>query len=1101
MCFGENRPATAYRHPRAAQNGAPPATSRRRRTDPTPNRARRLTTDPPIENSLHWTAAFVLTALCYALAGIAALPLAIPPGYSTPLYPAAGVALASVLIFGRRMLPAVAIGSLCVNLWLALQSRAFGPELLPVPLAIAAGASLQAFAGSVLVNRHVRQPLTLSEPRDIAVFLAAAAVSCLVSPVVANTALWFAGSVPPDELALSLSTWWVGDLLGVLIAAPVLLTLFGRPRAAWAPRRLSVGVTLALLTFLLALGIRQVVQWNNERLRTAFDHDASNAVQALGAQLREPLQALEALNGVFIASDEVTAGEMRLATRAWLASGQLQAMTWVERVRRKDLPAFEARVRSEPGMERFKVFDRADASQPPGDDILALRYIEPAAGNAGAVGVNVMSIPAARAAVDAARESGRPVATTGFRLTQQASGENRLGVVIYQAIYAPHDPAPEQRAAAMRGMVSVVLRMDDQLQALAAQLPPYLALCLLDVSPGQAPRRLAGAPACETRRTTLQLVRALPYAGRQWEVHVTPADGTMPKVHSADVWLFALVGLVSTAILGGFLLTVTGRARRIETAVRDRTAALQAEVRERQMAESALRESEQRFRNILNNVPIGVIYTDLRGKVKQTNPRFRELTGYGEDELLGMSLADYTHPEEMPRDTDLMAQLVRGEIPMYRRHTRYIARHGGTVSVRSTVSLLRDAAAKPRSIVGVVEDITEHLKLEEAERAREAAEASNRAKSEFLSRMSHELRTPLNAMLGFAQLLELDPRHPLSEAQRPWVSQIQQAGWHLLDMINDVLDLSRIESGNLRLQIETLNLAELIEATVAMIEGEARQRRIAITQEFAPGTATLLGDATRVKQILTNLLSNAVKYNTEGGDIHVATRPVGSEAVEIVVTDTGLGMTPAQLAELFQPFNRLGRERTSQQGTGIGLVISQRLAELMGGSLRARSVAGQGSAFILALPCSADPDTVRSDLDGLTSEPAEYHRRLVHYVEDNETNVEVMRGILAQRPQVELQVSITGLDGLAAIRARRPDLILLDMHLPDISGMELLRHLKQDPHTEGIPIVVVSADALAQQIDAAFEAGCTHYLTKPVNVAELLAVLDDLLEQMDTSFN
>ena len=465
-----------------------------------------------------------------------------------------------------------------------------------------------------------------------------------------------------------------------------------------------------------------------------------------------------------------------------------------------------------------------------------------------------------------------------------------------------------------------------------------------------------------------------------------------------------------------------------------------------------------------------------------------------------MSLADYTHPEDMLQDVELMAQLVRGEIPMYRRHKRYIARRGATVWVQATVSLLRDENAKPRSIVGVVEDITEHLKLEEAERAREAAEASNRAKSDFLSRMSHELRTPLNAMLGFAQLLELDPRHPLTDAQRPWVAQIQQAGWHLLEMINDVLDLSRIESGNLRLQVETLSLDELVDATVAMVDGDARQRRIVLTREFAPGTATVLGDSTRVKQILINLLSNAVKYNTEGGRIHIASRLTGADTVEMVVTDTGLGMTPEQLADLFQPFNRLGRERSAQQGTGIGLVISQRLAELMHGSLRAHSAAGQGSAFILTLPCSVDPDTVRSDLDALAPMPADYHRRLVHYVEDNETNVEVMRGILAQRPQVEMQVSVTGLDGMAAIRARPPDLILLDMHLPDISGMELLRHMRQDPHTIGIPIVVVSADALAQQIDAAFAAGATHYLTKPVSVSELLAVVDELLERMDTRF-
>ena len=1052
------------------------------------------------ESTLSRTAAFALTVLCYALAGIAALPLAIPPGYATPLYPAAGVALASVLLFGRRMLPAVLLGSLCVNLSLDLQHRPFAAELLPVPIAIAFGASLQAFIGASLVKRLVQQPLTLSEPRDIAMFLLVGIASCLVSPVIANTALWAADTVPASELPFSLATWWIGDLLGVLIAAPIILTLFGRPRDAWAPRRRSVGLTLALMTLMLALGIRQIVHWNNERVQTAFDHDAANAVQALNAQLREPLQALEALRGVFIASDAVSATEMHLATRAWLAPGRLQAMTWNVWLRRDEVPSFQARVRAEDGRAGYTVFDRRDAGPPrgPADDVLALRFIEPLAGNAGALGVNVMSIPATRGAIESTRASGQPAASAGFRLTQLPSSEGQFGVVIYQAVYLPPDPPAAQRDSAMRGTVAVVLRMDEQLRALETRLPAYLALCLLDASPGAAPHRLAGPAGCETHKARLQLVRALPYAGREWEVRVTPAPGLSPPVYSADVWLFALVGLLSTAVLGGFLLTVTGRTRRIETAVRERTAALQGEVREREVAEAALRESEQRFRNILNNVPIGVIYTDLRGNVKQTNPRFCELTGYAEDELLQMSLGDYTHPEDLLQDIDLMAQLVRGEIPMYRRHKRYIAKNGATVWVQATVSLLRDAAAKPRSIVGVVEDITEHLKLEEAERAREAAEASNRAKSDFLSRMSHELRTPLNAMLGFAQLLELDPRHPLSDAQRPWVSQIQQAGWHLLEMINDVLDLSRIESGNLRLQVETLNLAELLAATIAMVEGDAQQRRIVISQEFAPGTATVLGDSTRVKQILTNLLSNAVKYNADGGRIHVASRLVGPDAVEIVVTDTGLGMTPEQLTELFQPFNRLGRERSVQQGTGIGLVISQRLAELMGGSLRAHSVAGQGSAFILHLPCSADPDTVRSDLDALLPEPADYHRRLVHYVEDNETNVEVMRGILAQRPQVEMQVSITGLDGLAAIRARRPDLILLDMHLPDISGMELLRHLQQDPHTSGTPIVVVSADALAQQIDAAFDAGCTNYLTKPVNVAELLAVVDDLLERMDT---
>ncbi|MEQ1682369.1 MAG: CHASE domain-containing protein [Burkholderiaceae bacterium] len=1055
----------------------------------------------PKPPALHWAAASLLTAITYVTAGVLALALAVPPGFASPLYPAAGVALSALLIFGRGALPGVLLGAFIANL--LIRGGLHSPNLaaLAMPAVIGIGAALQALAGDLLIKRFVRQPLELAEPREVLGFLGAGTASCLVSPTIANLALWLSGTLPAAAVPFSAATWWIGDVLGVLIVTPILLTLLGRPRAAWAPRRLSVGLPLALVTALLTLGIMQVARWNNERAQSTFDRDATGAFAAMRAQLHEPLQALEALHSVFVASEDVSPEEMRLATRAWLAPGTLQAMGWSERLRREDVPAFEARVRAE-GLKGFSVFDRSDAGAPaaPGNELLVIRYIEPPAGNAAALGVNVLSIGAARTAVEKARRTGQPAATAGFRLTQQLEGENRTGIVIYQALYAPRTPTETQRATALRGVVFVTLRMDDQLSGLVPRIPAYLNMCIVDTSAGQPRRRLAGPAGCEAATPAKLDVQRLQYAGRDWELRVYADPGSLPDAHGGDVWLFALVGLLSTAMLAGFLLTLTGRARRVETAVRERTAALLAEMREREGAEAALRESEQRFRNILNNVPIGVVYTDLNGQIIQANPRFCELTGYKEHELLVLRPPDYTLAEDVAQDAGLTAQLVRGEIPMYRRHKRYIAKGGSTVWVQATVSLLRDAQGQPLHIVGVAEDITEHLKLEDAERAREAAEASNRAKSEFLSRMSHELRTPLNAMLGFAQLLELDQRQPLSATQQPWVSQIQQAGWHLLEMINDVLDLSRIESGNLRLHTETLNLGELLAASVAMVEGDAKQRRILIIQELGEGTATVLGDSTRVKQILTNLLSNAVKYNADAGRIHIASRISAPDTVEIAVTDTGLGMTPEQLGELFQPFNRLGRERSAQQGTGIGLVISQRLAELMGGSLKARSIAGKGSSFMLTLPSSADPDTVRSEFENTPMPVAEYHRRIVHYVEDNETNVEVMRGILAQRSQVQLEVSINGRGGLAAIRAQRPDLILLDMHLPDISGMELLRELKADARTASIPVVVVSADALAQQIDAAFQAGCAHYLTKPVSVNELLAVVDDLMERIDTRF-
>ena len=1063
----------------------------------------------------HWAVPLGLTTLAYVAAGLAALALAIPPGYPAPLFLAAGIALASVLVYGWRMLIGVGVGALVVNL---ASGSGRGDDVvaaLAMPVLVGAAAALQAAVGAVLIRRFVRQPLTLTQPRDVGLFLACCAASSVVASTISTLALRAFTTVPADKLALTWGTWWVGDLAGLLIATPIALTVIGRPRAEWAPRRASVGLTMSLVVLFLALGIVQAGRWNGERLRATFGHDASGASLILATQLQEPLRALEALRGVFNLSRQPSRAEMRVATENWLGGGAVRSMGWSERVRREDIAAFEARARAE-GSTGYRVFDRSDASPDPsamavsagaGDalagagDVVAVRYIEPSFGNRGALGVNALSIPAARAAIATATATGVPAATAGFRLTQQDAADQRMGVVLYQAIYDRETTGAPDRQTALRGVVFVTLAMDAQIASLAGKVPAYLDLCIVDGDRRTGGRTLTGSSHCEGDSGPFHHARPLLFAGRQWDLRVSARADDIPEAGDRSAWIFSAVGVLSAAMLGASLLITTGRTRRIESAVRERTAALRAEVGERHVAEQALRASERRFRNILDNVPIGVVYTDLGGRVIQANPRFCELTGFDEHELASLGSLALTHPDDIAEEAALTEQLVAGAVPIYRLQKRIVTQAGATVSVRATVSLLRDAANQPWRIVGVVEDITERLRLEEAEKARETAESSNRAKSEFLSRMSHELRTPLNAMLGFAQLLEIDQRHPLAPAQRPWVGQIQQAGWHLLDMINDVLDLSRIESDNLRLQTATLDVPEIVHATVALVASDAAQRQIRISEALGPGTAAVVGDATRVKQILTNLLSNAVKYNVDGGRIHVASRLAGAEMVEISVTDTGMGMTPGQMEQLFRPFNRLGRERTALQGTGIGLVISRRLAELMGGSIRVKSVPGEGSSFILRIPRAVDPDTVRSSLDGLESQPAEYHRRIVRYVEDNETNVEVMRGILALRPQVQMEVSVAGLDGLAAVRADLPHLILLDMHLPDISGLELLLHLKADPATAAVPVIAVSADATPQQIDAALDAGAVRYLTKPVDVTELLAAVDDLLDRMDTGFS
>jgi signal transduction histidine kinase/ActR/RegA family two-component response regulator len=443
---------------------------------------------------------------------------------------------------------------------------------------------------------------------------------------------------------------------------------------------------------------------------------------------------------------------------------------------------------------------------------------------------------------------------------------------------------------------------------------------------------------------------------------------------------------------------------------------------------------------------------------------------------------------------------VRGEVNSYERQKRYVTKRGEVRWVRAKVRMSPDPSGRAEHTVGVVEDITEHLRLLEAEQARDSAEAANRAKSEFLSRMSHELRTPLNAMLGFAQLMRMQDAERLNTRQRQWIEKTEQAGWHLLAMINDVLDLSRIEAGHLRLQIETLDLPEILRATLALIEPLAARRELRVSTEIAPCAVAAPGDATRVKQILTNMLTNAIKYNRDGGKVLVSARLGARGMVELEVVDTGIGMNAEQLASLFQPFNRLGRERGNIEGTGIGLVISQRLAEMMGGSLQVHSTEGVGTAITLTLPEAATPRPVVSATTLDEFDTTGYHQRRVYYIEDNEINAEVMRAILHQRPQVRLQVFGNGLDGLAAVRRQHPDLILLDMHLPDIDGLALLQHLQADPETAAIPVVAVSADALEEQIGNVLSAGAMRYLTKPLSVAEVLATMDDLLARTDTVF-
>ena len=401
-------------------------------------------------------------------------------------------------------------------------------------------------------------------------------------------------------------------------------------------------------------------------------------------------------------------------------------------------------------------------------------------------------------------------------------------------------------------------------------------------------------------------------------------------------------------------------------------------------------------------------------------------------------------------------------------------------------------------LVVLINDVTHEKKQQrQLADARDEAEAANLAKSEFLSRMSHELRTPLNGIIGFSKLLELAN---LPERQANNVRCIHEAGNHLLELINEVLDISRIEAGHLGISSEGVDVDALIVEVIGLVEPLAREREIAVAHEKASDPdLRALADRQRLRQILLNLASNAIKYNRDRGSVTLAVDITGQNRVRVEVRDTGPGIPKEKQARLFTPFDRLDaeRERFDVEGTGLGLALSKKLAEVMAGAISVESRPGEGSIFAIELGRAEGTVFLRRPASGAARETkaedanGDPRRLTMLYIEDNPDNLELIRQVVEQRPGVRLLAAARGDEGVDLARQRRPDLIFLDFHLPGLNGDEVLRKLKADERTRNIPVYMLSADAMSGQIKRLKELGATDYLTKPLDIERFLILLDE----------
>jgi PAS domain S-box-containing protein len=584
------------------------------------------------------------------------------------------------------------------------------------------------------------------------------------------------------------------------------------------------------------------------------------------------------------------------------------------------------------------------------------------------------------------------------------------------------------------------------------------------------PHRLREMHMRGTRRYLQTGERSIPWQGVQ--VPAMRRDGTEFPVEIN----FGEYTADGRKVFAGFMTDITER-RRAEEALRFQTTLLQAQ----------------------NHVAIDGILVAHQGRVLNMNRRYAEIFNVPEElraldrcvEMFQWVCRQASDPdayratiERLREDTETVH---RDEVPL--ADGRVLDRYSAPV---------RSAEGELYGRIWMVRDITERKQFEQAlNEAKEAAEAANQAKSDFLSRMSHELRTPMNSILGFGQLLQ---RYGLPPEQSRSVDHILKAGRHLLNLINEVLEIARIEANQQQLSLEPVHAATLLTEALALVRPTAEQRPVQLALHAPHGSDVYVrADQQRLMQVLLNLLSNAIKYNRPGGTVELLARPIAREGgaafLAIGVRDTGPGIPADRLGELFVAFSRLGAERSGIEGTGLGLALSRRLVEVMGGQLCVESTVGLGSTFWVELPVTESP---RGRLEAGRTEVHRQERaarpaRTILYVEDNLANLDLVETILLDRPEISLIPALQGRLGLQLAREHRPDLILLDLHLPDLPGERVLHELRTDDRTRNIPVLVISADATTHRVERLRSAGVRDYLTKPLDVDQFLNAVDTAL--------
>jgi PAS domain S-box-containing protein len=682
--------------------------------------------------------------------------------------------------------------------------------------------------------------------------------------------------------------------------------------------------------------------------------------------------------------------------------------------------------------------------------------------------------------LDKAVTTGQLSATHRIILVQEKS--DQYGFLVFSPVYQDGvlPATAPQRIFRLKGLLLGVFKVGDIVDGLDHDVISKIDLTLFDDSAASGEHLLypknSHINTADELPAGYRLTRKLDIAGITWSVVATPKAGAFRANRDAS----------TTTLLLGLLISALWTFN----------------LRQKSIQQRALRDQQFYTRSLIESNIDALMTTDPSGIITDVNQQMELLIACPRDELIGTPFKNYfTDPERA--EAGIKRVLIEKKVTDYELTAR--AKDGQETEVSYNASNFYDRDGLLQGVFAAARDVTERNRLDrvlqeknvELESATAVAEQASQAKSEFLSSMSHELRTPLNAILGFAQLLESDTPPP-TPVQKDGLTEILHSGWHLLALINEVLDLSKIESGHAPLSQEPVSLAEILFECQKMIGPQAQQRGITVTFPLLDKSIYIRADRTRVKQVLINLLSNAIKYNIKLGTVEVTCSEVTTGSIRVSIRDTGTGLSPQHLTQLFQAFNRLGQEAGGEEGTGIGLVLAKRLVELMGGVIGVESTLGVGSVFWFELLSVDEPRLSEAEVNAAALiKPHARLKTLVHtllYVEDNPANLNLVKQIIARHPDMRLLSAVDGSSGIEIARASQPDVILMDINMSGMNGYEALEILKSDPTTAHIPVLALTANAMPHDIRKGMEAGFFRYITKPIMVNEFMEALNVAME-------